>query len=172
MKKLTKTLEGGDNVNGLICKLGVAWLDCSSVNHDARPVESSHSYDHARHVFVTSWYGNICVVPLTTHDSLYTICYQISRLQAETHSICSHRDCIAHSHCVESACRFHSCTGIAVRIFLWLVIALKSLCLGCLASVSSQQSWILWPETIHNRQCVAPKIDEDIQVTSHFVVTL
>lgn len=55
-----------------------SWFDGATVHHDRGPVEPGHGHHHTRHVLVTTWQGDVAIVPLPHHHSLYAVCNDVS----------------------------------------------------------------------------------------------
>mmetsp|Transcript_32903 Transcript_32903/g.72662 ORF Transcript_32903/g.72662 Transcript_32903/m.72662 type:complete len:363 (+) Transcript_32903:1159-2247(+) len=100
--KGTVALKCRDDVQGLVAwKLPGTWLDGTTIDHQARPVQASHGHQGAWHVLVAAWQGDVGVIPLGTHDSLNAVRDQVAGLQAEAHALCSHRNAVGHTNGIE-----------------------------------------------------------------------
>jgi hypothetical protein len=84
--KLTVSLEGRDDVESLVGHLTTSGSDGTAVNHDGGSVDSSHGHDDTGHVLVATGQGNVCIVPLATHDGLDRVCDDVARLQGVAHT--------------------------------------------------------------------------------------
>jgi hypothetical protein len=84
--ELAVSLEGRDDVKSLVGHLTTSSGDGTSVNHDGGSVDSSHGHDDTGHVLVATGQGDVGIVPLAAHDSLYRVCDDVARLQRVAHT--------------------------------------------------------------------------------------
>eukprot|EP00123_Amoebidium_parasiticum_P017280 comp23783_c0_seq1/m.41266 comp23783_c0_seq1/g.41266 ORF comp23783_c0_seq1/g.41266 comp23783_c0_seq1/m.41266 type:complete len:398 (+) comp23783_c0_seq1:1029-2222(+) len=98
--KLTKGLEGTDNVEGLLV-LAAASTDGTTVDHQGRTVHAAHGDQAARHVLVAARDGDVCIVPLRTHHRLDRVGNDLAGLQGVTHARSAHGDTVTDTNGVE-----------------------------------------------------------------------
>ena len=101
------------NIDLLSKQLRETLLDCATIDHDEWSVVPSCGHDdlfilasdeqlgvkiaYTRHVLVTSRNRNVCIMSLSTCDSLDTVCNDFTCLKRKSHAITTHRDCIANT---------------------------------------------------------------------------
>lgn len=77
------------------------FADGPAINHDKGPVVPRGGHDHARHVLVAPWDGDVGVVALGAGDGFDRVGDNFAGLQGEAHGVGAHGYAVADADGVE-----------------------------------------------------------------------